>query len=181
MKGFIFCIFPLGKGFASLLYLMSSYLYLALISTLQFSCLSPFHLYSYCWVHVKASIFYSQNVSLIPTAREQTGALTRIAWLFRKQGCMVRNCSRQEYTTGCAMPFPEGKSLPLPKQSKSKQPVLLPHCCLEALPWGRKTGGWRWPGNAEFWLTQQAASTLCRQGTDLGQLQAPLSNLLDAS
>lgn len=30
---------------------------------------------------------------------------------------------RQKYTTGCATPFPEGKSLPLPTQSKSQQPA----------------------------------------------------------
>lgn len=143
-----------------MLYPMSSYLYLALISALQFSCLSPFHLCSYCWVH-----------------REQTGALTCIAWLLRRQGCVVRNCSRQEYTTGCATPFPEGKSLLLPTQSKSKQPVLLPRCCSPALPWGKKTAGRRWPGNVEFGLRQQAASTLCRRGTDLGHLQTLLSNL----
>lgn len=91
---------------------------------------------------------------------------------------MVRNCSRQEYTTGCATPFPKERVCHyLNRASPSRQhPVLLPHCCLEAVPWGRKTGRRRWPQNAEFWLTQ-AASTLCRQGTDLGHLQALLSNL----
>lgn len=138
MKDFLSCILFLGKGFASMLYSMSSYLYLQLTSALQFSCLSPFHLCSYCWLHMKVSIFYSQNVPLIPTAREQRGALTCIAWLIRKQGCMVRSCSRQEYTTCCATPFPEGESLQLPKQSKSKQPaapcapstLLSPGCAL---------------------------------------------------
>lgn len=136
-KAYFSAFCSLGKGFASMLYPMFSYLSLVLISALQFSCLSPFHLCSYCWVHMKASIFYSRNVALILTAREQTGALTWIAWLIRKQGCKVRNCSRQEYTTGCATAFPEGKSLVLPKQSKSKQPapcapstLLSPGCAM---------------------------------------------------
>lgn len=94
---------------------------------------------------------------------------------------MVRNRNRQECTAGCATPFPEGKSLPLPKQSKFKQPCAPSTLLCRGCATG---GGWRWPGNAVFWLTQQAASTLCRWGTDLGHLQAPLSNLqevLDAS
>lgn len=166
-----------------MLYLMSSYLYLALISALQFSCLSPFHLCSYCWVHMKASIFNSQDVPLIPTAKEQTGALTCIAWLIRKQGCMVRKqgCMADRNTQPVVqLPFlKERVSHYLHRASPSSQqhPVLLPHCCPLALPWGKKTWGRRGPGNAETWLRQQAASTLYRQDTDLGHLQAPLSNL----
>lgn len=139
MKGFLFCILFHWKGICIhtllnvLLLVPGTHLCSSVFPPIPFPPL--FLLLGPC---ESQYIFYSQNVPLIPTAREQTGTLACTAWLIRKQGCMVRSCSRQEHTPGCATPSPEGESLLLPKQSKSQQPaapcapstLLCPGCAL---------------------------------------------------